>query len=211
VRPYKELRDERFGRLTVLKAAPSRQEPSGRWVRYWLCRCDCGSNIEVRAKFLLNGNTQSCGCLHRERAVEAGAASRTHGQSNSPTWRSWHNMRTRCNNINVPDYPRYGGRGITICPRWDTFENFLADMGERPDGMTLDRLDSNGNYEPTNCRWATQSEQGNNRSTNLPLSFDGRTQTMSQWARELGLPVPTLQNRLARGWSLEKALTTRSR
>jgi hypothetical protein len=133
----------------------------------------------------------------------------THGYAKTPTWHAWTHMRARCRNKNARDYARYGGRGITVDPRWESFENFLADMGERPDGHSLDRIDNNGNYAPGNCRWAKEITQQNNKRSNRHLTFDGREQTVAEWARELGIkPVDKLYRRLYRGWSIEQALTT---
>jgi hypothetical protein len=117
-------------------------------------------------------------------------------------------MHGRCNSPGNTGFARYGGAGIKICARWRKFENFYADMGERPEGKTLDRIDGSKGYEPGNCRWATRAEQANNTRTNRRLSFQGRTQTLTQWAVELGVRAPSLQARLHRGWSAERALTT---
>jgi hypothetical protein len=117
-------------------------------------------------------------------------------------------MLQRCRNANNSGYAIYGERGITVCPRWEVFENFLADMGERPDGMTLDRIDNDGHYEPDNCRWATPSEQSNNRRDNRLITFDGVTTSIGAWEKRLGLPPNLVRSRLAHGWSVEKALTT---
>lgn len=112
-------------------------------------------------------------------------------------------MLTRCRD----DRPRYGGRGITVDPRWERFENFLADMGERPEGYTLDRIDNDGPYSPENCRWATYVAQSNNRSNNRWLTYDGRTQTVSEWAREVGVSRQRIDQRLRAGWSATETLT----
>ena len=118
-------------------------------------------------------------------------------------------MRARCSNPKEPSYPYYGGRGISVCERWDCFDNFLSDMGERPAGMTLERLDADGNYEPENCVWATIQQQNCNKRDNVQITFNGRTQTISKWAEELGLPDSALRHRLCKyGWSVERALTT---
>lgn len=133
----------------------------------------------------------------------------THGHSNppSPEYRSWLSMRERCNRKADTHYKNYGGRGITICKRWHSFANFLADMGERPDGMTLDRIDNDGNYERKNCRWATQIEQSRNRRTNIFLELHGRSQILKDWSIELGISSQTIHQRLKRGWTVEDALT----
>lgn len=136
--------------------------------------------------------------------------SKSHGLSRTPEHLIWKGMRKRCLNPNCERFPRYGGRGITICERWNNFENFLADMGKRPSPEhSLDRKDNNGNYEPNNCRWADPETQHTNTSQNVFLSLNGITKTLGQWARHAGLKIPTLHVRIhTLGWTLEKALST---
>lgn len=193
-----DLTGQQFGRLTVTAAV------EGCGNIYW-CRCECGTELQVRAGNLRSGNSTSCGCKNVQRLRREPIA-RRHGYTGTPTWNSWSSMIERCSK---PAWKYYHGRGITVCDRWLKFENFLADMGERPPGTTLDRIDGNGNYEPANCRWADHQTQLNNRPNfNRRLTFDGRTQTMAEWARELGMGVTTLHERLDMGWSIERALTT---
>jgi hypothetical protein len=124
------------------------------------------------------------------------------------TYKAWQNMKTRCLNQNRESYPGYGGRGITICDRWiSSFAAFLEDMGERPPGMMIDRIDNNGNYEPGNCRWATNKEQANNRRSTLKITFKGITRSAAQWGEELGLSRSLISGRLRKGWPIEKALS----
>ncbi|MFD4442539.1 hypothetical protein ACFWPK_22490 [Nocardia sp. NPDC058519] len=198
----KDLIGTVFGALTAISSAPSRQQ-YGTTVSYWQCRCECGRDVVVPTGNLLSGNTKSCGCLVAQ-SLLGNRRAETHGYAQTATWESWQAMHRRVSQ----NRPRYGGRGITIDPRWDTFENFIADMGERPEGHTIDRIDNDGNYSPENCRWATGLTQGNNRGNNRHLTHRGRTQTMAEWAREAGLPNGVFYNRvMALGWSVERALT----
>ena len=193
---------ERFGRLTVIAVA--RHDPR-RGAYFMTCRCDCGETRDVREDCLTTGNTRSCGCLQPETAK----ANAKHGMWRSRTYHIWRGMKRRC----APGYKGkkahlYAGKGIKVCRRWaDSFEAFLEDMGEAPEGLTIEREDGNKGYEPGNCRWATPREQANNTSRNRLISYLGKAQTVAQWADETGIPRNTLLYRLRRGWTIERALT----
>lgn len=196
---------QRYGRLVVASKGPLRRYPSGRSVRLWICECDCGGAAIADRQSLRSGNTTSCGCFKAERIKETKT---THGLTKSRAYSTWGNMMNRCRNPNCEHWDRYGGRGIAVCERWNRFENFYADMGDPPEGMTLDRHPNpDGNYDPENCRWATSIEQAENRNSTVLLTFGGKTQSMAAWSRELGIAEPTLINRINRGWSHERALT----
>lgn len=170
----------------------------------WQCICDCGRIVIVAPSALLAGKRQSCGCTKSKRQSERNTI---HGKSKSPVFNSWRGMVDRCTNKNTSHFSHYGGRGISVCDRWRSFSNFYADMGDRPDGMTLDRIDVNGNYEPCNCRWASKVVQATNQRTNVLLSRGGVTKPVSVWASELNIRATTIYGRLRRGWPPEKALS----
>lgn len=195
-RKWKDRLGLRYGRLTVIEAIHIRGLGTG-----WKCRCDCGAEMYAAGSNLESGNTASCGCKFID-------AHRTHGKSRARVYVIWRAMRRRCEKPTALEYRNYGGRGISVCERWQKFENFLADMGEPPDGFTIEREDNDGNYEPGNCRWASYKDQLNNRRNNRFLEAFGKRRTLHQWAEELNMPPTTLRNRLDRAkWPLEAALT----
>lgn len=199
-----DIKGQKFGKLTAIKPNGSK---SGEGV-LWLCECDCGNQTTTTAKNLRSGNTKSCGCINTERFIRQNKEKATHGKTSSPTFVSWDSMKQRVLNQNHKSYANYGGRGIKVCERWlESFENFFADMGERPDGMTLDRIDVDGNYEPTNCRWATPKTQSNNRSNNHSVEYKGVKKTITEWAAEIGISKEALRYRLNNGWTVEEALS----
>jgi hypothetical protein len=168
----------RFGALTVLSEIKERDKNN--FILY-LCRCDCGNQKAILGSSMRDGRTQSCGCLHSLAVTK-------HGMDGTPIYRTWIGMKTRCLNPKSPIYHQYGGRGISICQRWlENFDNFLADMGNRPDGMSIDRIDVDGNYEPSNCRWATPVEQANNRRNNKIFNLNGKPYTAAQYSKEFNI------------------------
>jgi hypothetical protein len=192
---------KRFGRLVVL-------EEAGRLGSFlaFNCQCDCGNTVVVRGPSLRSKNTTSCGCLQKE---VVGNLNKTHGMCQSTEYRIWSNMLSRCTNPNVGCYERYGGKGITVSEDWKAFEQFYADMGERPKGKTLDRIDSDGPYSKENCRWATIAEQNRNTRRTQLVTYDGRTMCLKDWAEELQMPYKTLHKRIrVQKWPVEKAMTT---
>lgn len=165
--PIKNLKGQRFGRLKVLKMVVPRVKRT-----QWVCRCKCGQIKIAYAQTLMRGQVNSCGCLRLDGAKRAASARKIHGHSlakgRSPPYRSWQAMKARCSNKNLKSYQHYGARGIKVCERWLSFENFLSDMGVRPEGTTINRIDYDGDYEPGNCNWADDAEQ---RASRRPSKF----------------------------------------
>lgn len=200
-----DLMHKRFGRLFV-RARLLERDSRKRVI--WLCLCDCGQLTKVATAQLMNGNTRSCGCLSRETVILNGKSNKTHGMTKSPEYKSWCSMKERCYREADPHYHDYGARGIVVCDRWkDSFENFYADMGPRPEGCTLDRKDNDGPYSPDNCRWATTIEQANNKRNNDIHQYQGQGRSLSEISKLTGIPQPTLWSRLNRmGLSIEDAV-----
>lgn len=199
---FKDLTGKRFGRLTVVSRAPTRNKGT-----YWNCLCDCGNTKIINSGKLTSGNTRSCRCLDTEMTVKR---STRHGLSHSsPEYIIWKTMRQRCNNPNSSSYSDYGARGIKICERWNDFVLFLEDMGKRPNSLhSIERVNNNGNYEPSNCVWATQLAQANNKRNTRLITHDGVTESISNWARKVNVRSATLRARIFNyGWDVERALT----
>lgn len=203
-----DLTGKTFSKLTVLSRAENK---GGRVI--WLCKCSCGEEKEVKGNNLNTGHTKSCGCLQREAVTERNT---THGGSGTLEYKSWLHMKTRCSDPNYEFYADYGGRGIKVCDRWvNSFENFLEDMGSKPtDDHSLGRQLVDGNYEPGNVSWETPLQQARSKRTSVIITWDNRTQCLMDWARELspilGVSVRTINGRVKRGWSVEKAFTLKN-
>lgn len=197
-----------FHRLTVtafIEMRPSGR--SGRRVAYWRCRCECGGLAEVSSGNLRSGAVKSCGCLKIEVHTRHGRYRVPSGLATRLEYSSWAAMIRRCVDPRDNAWDRYGGAGVTVCERWLSFPNFLADMPPRPSRKyTIDRIDGTKGYEPGNCRWATAKQQANNRSTNVVLEHDGLRLTVAEWAIRLGVGDHVIHNRLKRGWPVGRAL-----
>lgn len=203
-----DLTGRRFGRLRAVERVGAIVLSTGARVVVWACECDCGTRTLVRHPGLASGHTRSCGCLMRE---SRGRTNLTHGatrgRAQTREHKAWANMLTRCRNPRANFFARYGGRGIKVCERWEKFENFLSDMGPSPGrGYSLDRVDSDGHYEPGNCRWATLSRQARNTSRNRLYEHGGVRLCLSDWSERLGLSADTIRSRLHRGDSVADAL-----
>lgn len=195
----------RFGRLVVEHAVKQR---AGDGQVRWYCSCDCGADTVVTGHHLRIGNVTSCGCYLRDRV----SPNLRHGDHGSPEYRCWTHMMSRCYNKNHQQYHNYGKRGIKVCKRWHTYENFLADMGRRPsDKHSLDRKNNDGDYKKRNCRWATQLEQARNKRTTRWITANGVTKPLSEWLEELGVFGSTFSYRIRVGYSTEEALGLKRR
>lgn len=189
-----DLTGMNFERWTV--SGESHQKGS---MVYWDCICTCGTKRKVYGADLKRGMSKSCGCLTKEVAA---AQKETHGLSTHKAYKSWIEMKSRCLNPRNTGFKDYGGRGITICAEWETFECFWQDMGDTwQEGLSIDRIETNGNYEPSNCKWSTPKEQGNNRRTNVMVTLpDGRRMTVTQAADEHGVDRRAVYSRIRYGW-----------
>ena len=193
---FVDLTGQTFHRLTVVRRDTNRYGGQA----FWVCKCQCGTDVFVNTASLRSGHTKSCGC-------HAADTARRHGMYKRPEYLVWQQMKERCYNPRKASYARYGAVGITVCARWRrSFEAFYTDMGNRPTGYTLERIDNARGYSPKNCRWASWHDQYRNREQNVWIEYDGRTQCRKDWAREFGIDEATLSQRLARGWDIHTAL-----
>lgn len=208
---------QRFGKLQVISPTPKMRvrDKSGKMMSCWLCRCDCGTERYFRGPHLTSGRTKSCGCTRGQNMKGRTPANKKTPEQHAllagyrRTKKSWDSMISRCTRPYVNNYQNYGGRGITVCERWMKFENFLADMGERPEGLTLERIENDKGYEPGNCKWATWEEQASNRrNTVMVIAPDtGKKEPLIEAAKRFSLPLRIIYYRLKRGWPVDKAFT----
>lgn len=191
----------RYGHLIVIERLPakSKKDTNARW----FCRCDCGLGTVAYGQDLARGKVKSCGCWNPNRIMQ-------HGMAGTHVYRVWQAMLQRCENPKAQSFANYGGRGIQVCEEWHKFEKFIADMGDRPRGFSLDRIEVDGPYSKENCRWATTKQQNNNTRRNRVIEFRGERRTLAGWAELYGLNWTTLRERLDRlKWDdLEAALTS---
>lgn len=168
------------------------------------CKCDCGNTKDIMVYQVLNGSVKSCGCLRNT------LYTKQDGRSKHPLYGIWRQMMQRCYNPKSKIYYRYGGRGIVVCDEWHNFFNFAKwsdSIGGRPNGFTIDRINNDGPYSPDNCRWASMKTQNMNKSDNIVIQYNGKSQTLAEWAKDLNINWITLHNRYVRGWSIERMLT----
>lgn len=190
-----DLTGEKFGRWTVLQFAGWDES------KQWLCRCECGTERVVTGRNLRSGASYSCGCWNLEQIRQP----KKHGMAKTSEFRIWCMLLGRCYRETDPAYANYGGRGIRVCKRWrDSFKAFYADMGPRPKGLTIERIDNDGDYKPSNCRWATNREQQRNKRTNRYIEAFGKRQILQDWARELKTSASLLHYHLKQGRTLEQ-------
>lgn len=198
-----DLTGQRFGRLVALEYVGF----TNRKARF-LFQCDCGNKKVIVSQRVRDGRTKSCGCQGPPSGSDT--VRYRHGMAGSPEYVVWMAAKARCRVPTSQKYKDYGGRSITFCERWDDFANFIADMGRRPAGMTIERIDNDGPYSPNNCRWATHAEQCLNQRSNVVLTYKGETKPLSVWARELNIPRSTLRHRAKLGVALEGSFKCRS-
>lgn len=203
---FKDLINQKFTKLLVIAETVGRDKTGS---VIWLCKCDCGKEIKAVSYMLIRGDVKSCGCLSMEKTKERFT---THKMSQTKVYKVWNSMLQRCQNPNIKNYNDYGGRGIRVCEKWQIFEGFWEDMGSTfQKGLSIDRIDNDKGYSKENCHWTTRLEQNNNqrmRKTAKLITFNNKTLSLTQWAREIGLSVQGLKGRLYKhNWSIEKALT----
>lgn len=198
-----DLTGKKFNRIKILSFSHMNKKHQS----FWNCLCDCGKEFITRGSHIKENHIMSCGCLRSELYL-VNLRHETHKLSKNPIYNSWISMIRRCTDPKNKKHKYYMARGIKVCDRWLDIKCFYEDMGDRPKGTSLDRIDTNGNYCKENCRWATSTQQNNNRNINVRINYNGKNQTLSEWSRELGINKSTLEGRIfVRKWSIEKAFT----
>lgn len=199
---FVDLTGERFGRLTVLGRVWRLNNP----YTFWLCKCDCGNLRVINGVSLKNGDSKSCGCFSTDSIVKHNT---THGLSGSKLYGVWSLMIKRCQNPRSKSFCDYGARGINVCDEWQLFEPFYewAVSNGYQEGLEIDRIDNGEGYYPDNCRWVKRIQNANNKRNNRYIEYEGKTHTLSEWSRILNIDYWNLQNRLKRGWTIERAFT----
>lgn len=177
------------------------------------CQCECGNFTGIKSIYeIKSGHKKSCGCLNTLRRKEKAASwKRTHNQHGTKTYNIWKNMRSRCNSPNSSGYYKYGAQGIKVCSRWSDFENFLEDMGKCPENHSIERINPEKNYEPSNCKWIPLADQRWNKTNSRLISYNGETKNLSKWAQETGIHRKTIDGRIKAGWTIAQALGYESR
>lgn len=193
-----DISGKKFNRLTVIKKAPNK---NGRTM--WHCLCDCGNTTIARGEHIKKNKINSCGCYSKESRCK-------HNMSRTIEYRTWQHMIERCHKENHSSFDSYGGRGISVCEKWrNSFESFFKDMGYRPKGLSIDRIDNNGNYAPENCRWATNKEQASNRRNSILHTINNETKCLKDWCDYFNIATyAACRYRIKKGWSIDDALKT---
>lgn len=204
---FHDLTGQKFGRLNVIGLSGRKNRKS-----VWLCECECGNRINTYGYNLINGHSQSCGCLRIEKSYENGKRSAKHGKRQTRIYRIWQDMKARCYNSKMPNYHNYGEKGIFVCDEWkNNFQSFYewSIKNGYAENLSIDRKDNSKSYSPDNCRWATAKEQSNNTSRTVLITYNGKTQSMKQWAEELNMNYGKLRTRIKKlNWSIEKSFST---
>ena len=202
---FKDLTGKKFNKLTVISFHPREKDDTRARITRWNCVCDCGKQKVVAGIELTSGGTKSCGCIMVENIRKANS---THGLSGGPEYKTWLKMKERCLNKNAINYERYGGRGITVCERWMSFDNFFADMGKKPTpDHSIERKKNDAGYSPENCKWETRKVQCRNRRSSRILNVNGDEKTVAEWAEITGIGRSTIEHRIKIGWPPARAIS----
>jgi hypothetical protein len=199
-----KYKGKKYNRLTILDFSHK-----DKYKRYFNVLCDCGSKKTMNIHWIISGNSKSCGCLMREIAAELCRNKATHGKSGTRIYNIWIGIINRCNNSTWKEYAKYGARGIMVCNDWldyKTFEYWVNSSGYSDD-LSIDRIDNNGNYEPSNCKWSTPTEQANNRRSSVYLEYNGEIKTIANWSRVFNVSQGVIGQRVKMGWSIEDAIS----